>query len=163
MPEPTLDPALFIKPVWMKFHGFSMFPLLRPGDQVRLIPPEPGFLRIGQIVVFQRAERLVIHRIVEMDGSPGRLVTMGDASLSKDQSRSFEQILALASMRRRGSRVAPLNCDEKLARASILIAARWQRYAKRGVYHLARLLCGLDFSLHCIRSAIVAKFSGPKC
>ena len=132
MPEPALDPALFKKPVWMKFHGFSMFPLLKPGDQVRLIPPEPELLRVGQIVVFQRPDRLVIHRIVKIDSTWGRLVTMGDASLSKDQLRPFEQILAVASMRRRGSRVAPLICDAKLARASILIAARWQRYAKHG-------------------------------
>jgi len=47
--------------------GYSMMPLLRPGDVVKAQPVEPDRLRRGDLVVVRLDKGLVTHRLVAMD------------------------------------------------------------------------------------------------
>jgi len=67
-------------------QGFSMWPVLRPGDQVSIrhggAPPE-----IGDIVVIRSATRTVAHRVVACRADPAgwRLQTKGDSNPIPDR------------------------------------------------------------------------------
>ncbi len=59
--------------------GWSMAPLLRPGDRVLL---GEGPVRVGDVVVIRAPEQLVVHRVVALVGGDGDaanwIVTRGD-------------------------------------------------------------------------------------
>ncbi|MCP4659438.1 MAG: hypothetical protein GY856_28860 [bacterium] len=65
--------------------GGSMGPLLRPGTRVR-IRPLSGLPPLGAVLVYDAADRLVVHRLVRIEGRGEglRLVTKGDLSLRRD-------------------------------------------------------------------------------
>src|SRR3989304_4611152 len=42
----------------------SMLPLIRPEDEVRLVPVDPARVVPGMVIAYRREERLVIHRVL---------------------------------------------------------------------------------------------------
>jgi hypothetical protein len=72
--------------------GFSMVPLLCPGDVVvvRLGQVRP---RLGDVVVRRQGDALVVHRVVQVTGE--HIITKGDATLSHDPSVSSDEILGV--------------------------------------------------------------------
>lgn len=72
-------------PRWMRVHGASMTPALRPGDQVLV-----DFSRrwaCGDVVVVGALRALVVHRIVAVHGAGDdcEVITQGDAVGRGDQ------------------------------------------------------------------------------
>ncbi|MCP4663588.1 MAG: hypothetical protein GY856_50025 [bacterium] len=65
--------------------GRSMGPLLRPGTRVS-IRPLAGLPPLGTVLVYAADDRLVVHRLVRIEGRGEglRLVTKGDLSLQPD-------------------------------------------------------------------------------
>ena len=63
-------------------RGDSMCPALRSGDRLTLGPVRLEELRPGDIVLWSHRERVVIHRIVDFEGSD--VVTRGDAVEADD-------------------------------------------------------------------------------
>lgn len=65
-------------------NGYSMFPLLLPGDRVLIAPASPENLIPGEIALFRQGSHLVAHRIVTTDHTSSRFYTKGDSNLQND-------------------------------------------------------------------------------
>lgn len=77
----------------------SMVPFIRQGDLVKVIPPPCRRPQLGEIVLWQRGESLVLHRVVARFDN--RIITKGDALASWDAPISPEDILGKAISRQR--------------------------------------------------------------
>lgn len=85
--------------------GSSMFPCMRPGDMLEIRPPT-GPIQTGEVVVFLRHARLVVHRVQGRDGDV--LITRGDRLRYPDAPVPAGHILGcVASIERRGRRISP--------------------------------------------------------
>lgn len=68
----------------LRVQGSSMLPALRPGSVVEIVRADPAALCPGDVVLFQRGDRLFCHRLRRsIPGSGSQLRTRGD-SLSCD-------------------------------------------------------------------------------
>ncbi len=143
--------ASFDKPAWLKMHGYSMFPGLLPGDLVRVAPLNEN-PEIGQIVIFHRVDRLVVHRVIALDRKTGAVITKGDASLGEDDPLPPEAILGIASMRRRGNALTGLRPRPELARVSKDWAGYWRRPCRRYSHLLFRAIYAACFMFYFLGS-----------
>jgi len=73
--------------VRMRLGGYSMFPLMLPGDVGTIVPVPIHDLREGDVVVFDRGDKWVAHRLIAIRESGGdtALVTQGDSLPSPDR------------------------------------------------------------------------------
>ncbi|HET6922880.1 MAG TPA: nucleotidyltransferase family protein [Anaeromyxobacteraceae bacterium] len=96
-------------PVWLTIAGSSMTPSMAEGDRVLAAPVAgPESLRVGEIVLVRRGERLVVHRLVRLSGDLA--FTRGDADRQpEDPAVPTGEVLAtvLAVARRAPSRIGP--------------------------------------------------------
>ena len=93
---------------WVREATLSMSPLIRPGDEVRLIRPDPGRISRGALIACRRAEGLVLHRVLAR--TDAGVVTKGDALASPDPPVGWEEVVAgVAALRRAGKPEADLN------------------------------------------------------
>lgn len=78
---------------WIPMQGYSMLPILRPGDQLQVTPPAPTYRR-GQIVVLCQRETLVVHRVIARRCTAGVSwwITQGDNSAEVDAAVVAEEI-----------------------------------------------------------------------
>ena len=95
------------------FQGFSMYPLVKPGDRLIVKRGAYGPAKLGDIVLFENkqsspARELTAHRIVRII-SHNRFITKGDNLLKHDSGvRSSHEIVGQAVMLVRKSRLVPL-------------------------------------------------------
>jgi phage repressor protein C with HTH and peptisase S24 domain len=75
---------------WLELHGWSMAPSLRHGDWLK-VAPLSDVPETGELVTFQRGERLVVHRLVRVEGS--QVITRGDAVATDDAPIALEDLL----------------------------------------------------------------------
>ncbi len=64
--------------------GVSMFPLYLPGDIVRIKKISYLEFKVGDVIVFEGRERLILHRLVDFDMVQGMAVTKGDGLMKDD-------------------------------------------------------------------------------
>jgi signal peptidase I len=81
--------------VRLRVFGTSMVPSILPGDMVSVQHAGPSEICSGEIVVYARYGRLIIHRVVESSGSCSEslLVTRGDRLFRNDASVSSSELL----------------------------------------------------------------------
>ncbi len=72
--------------------GLSMFPLYFPGDEVRIKQKDSLLLKVGDVVVFQGMNKLILHRLVFVDLEQNVAVTKGDGLKLSDKPVSLESI-----------------------------------------------------------------------
>jgi signal peptidase I len=74
-------------------HGSSMFPLLRTGDRITIMPEKSP--AVGDIIVFRRENSMVCHRLVKTFDRDGikYYQTRGDAFFGLDEPMEVERIL----------------------------------------------------------------------
>ncbi len=94
IPERVLEA---VWPLWshsgqfrMRMMGVSMLPIFREGDEL-IVEPQPESIRVGDVVVYRRAGRSVVHRVVGMRRSGGEKLLMRKG----DRVRSFDPALPL--------------------------------------------------------------------
>ena len=93
---------------WVWEATLSMSPLIRPGDEVCLVPPDPGRITRGALIACRREDRLVLHRVLAR--TDAGVVIKGDALASPDPPVGWEQVVAgVAALRRAGKPEADLN------------------------------------------------------
>jgi signal peptidase I len=80
----------------LRVTGSSMLPTLWPGDVVALERADLHQLCVGDVILFQKQERLFLHRIIAIDHSTYRITTRGDAMPQADPVVPSAQILAKA-------------------------------------------------------------------
>lgn len=84
--------------------GWSMMPLLRPGDAVWVEPAGPASLRRGDLVVTWRGGELVTHRLVAVDHRGWH--TKGDSQRHADSPVVAEAVLGrITAIEREGNRI----------------------------------------------------------
>jgi signal peptidase I len=79
--------------VRMNTFGLSMFPLIRTGDKITI--NAESNLHKGDIIVFERGEQMVCHRLVRVFEKDGirYYQTRGDTSFGLDEPVTADQIL----------------------------------------------------------------------
>ncbi len=80
--------------------GSSMLPALWPGDVVTLAATADP--RIGEIVLFQRGDQFVIHRVIRVASLPGQIITRGDSMGDRDHPIAASEVLGRVVSVRRG-------------------------------------------------------------
>lgn len=112
----------------LKVTGWSMLPVICPGDTLELERTNRHELSTGDIVLFGRYRRLFAHRIVK--GSGRSIHTRGDALPYSDPVVAENELLGrVACIVRDGRRIHPgrkLSCSQRavagLVRSSDLLA-----------------------------------------
>ena len=85
-------------PIEIKALGYSMFPLLRPNHRLVVEPIEPQNCKKGDIIVFIAYDRLIAHRLVEINCH--QLICRGDATLHRDEPITYKQLLGKVTARK---------------------------------------------------------------
>lgn len=101
-------------------YGISMYPLLWPGDKL-FINPTTTFER-GDIVVFERADKLVAHRLIRL--TDDNALCKGDSLLYHDQLISRADVLGVVTSRTRSKTVSTSQIQFRLAKA-LLPSISW--------------------------------------
>jgi signal peptidase I len=101
--------------VRLRVMGTSMVPSILPGDFVSIHRATPQEISPGEVVLFSRNGRLIIHRVVDRksaatEHNPGelRLITRGDRVLQDDPPVSSLELLGRVVSIERGSRKVEL-------------------------------------------------------
>jgi signal peptidase I len=112
-----------------------MFPCMQPGDLLEIRRPASP-IQPGDVVVFQRQDRLVVHRVVGRTGD--LLVTRGDRLRYPDAPVPLNGILGcVAAIERGGRRIAPrLTFFCRIASAVL----RWTEFGTRAAVYFARMV-----------------------
>jgi hypothetical protein len=108
-----------------QIHGESMLPALWPGDVVEIESCLLEELRSGEIVLAQRDDRLVLHRLVRGRG-PNRFVLRGDCVRSADPEYTADALLG--RLVRRGTEQR--NASAPAKRPALIaewFGAKWSR------------------------------------
>ena len=103
-------------PVEITLAGTSMQPLIRMNRDAVVIEPYDREIRIGDIVLFRRADgAYVVHRVYKISGD--RIITLGDNCENPDAPIEKGQVLGRVTRIRRGSRTIDPDSPEERKRA----------------------------------------------
>jgi signal peptidase I len=133
---------------WLPVQGISMLPLLHEGDII-LISHDLSTVRRGDILVFQKTDGLVAHRVVRMIKQPDQAhnyQTKGD-NCSRFDSPLFESEV-----------LGRVNCIRKNGREYDLTTLGWQFW--NSLIATYQLLLGTVFhTIHQIKQSLQEKIS----
>lgn len=85
-----------------------MLPFLRAGDEVLVSHYYDG-IRHGDIVVFRAGDKLIAHRVLQIDGHTGRVTTGGDNTTHFDDPVTQSDIIGRVIGLRRSGRTVSLD------------------------------------------------------
>jgi signal peptidase I len=86
--EPTLREVLAAgHTARFRASGDSMYPAIRSGDYLHIVPCDASNLRLGEIILAMTERGLTAHRIVRIRGAEGglRITMRGDNALRSDR------------------------------------------------------------------------------
>ena len=84
--------------VAVRVYGTSMLGAIWPGEVVVFERCELRDVRLGEVVLYRRDERLVAHRVAEIFGKEEKLITRGDSLRENDAPVRKEDILGRATV-----------------------------------------------------------------
>jgi signal peptidase I len=72
--------------IYLRLSGFSMFPFLKEGDVALIKKVEINALKIGDVIVFKHGQKMIAHRLMEINQNEEHytLTTKGDTSKKID-------------------------------------------------------------------------------
>jgi len=94
--EPTLREVLRAgHAARFRASGDSMYPAIRSGDYLQIVPCDASTLRIGDIILARTERGLTAHRIVRIRGAEGspRITMRGDNALLSDEPVAAADVL----------------------------------------------------------------------
>ncbi len=113
--------------VRIRVTGASMAPALWPGDVIAVRPAADRPPSTGDIAVYIRAGKLIVHRVVEMadDGGERRWITRGDALADRDAAvTSVEMLGVVAGIIRDDGSIQPISTAASAAHRLLACAIR---------------------------------------
>ena len=118
--------------------GSSMFPCMRPGDLLEIRRPSAA-IQTGDVVVFERHGRLVVHRVHRVEGPSGDLlITRGDRLRHPDAPVSAAAILGcVTAIERRGRPISPRLTPFERVVSSVL---RHTEFGTRAALYFVRMV-----------------------
>ena len=117
----------------LRVTGASMLPSIWPGDVVAVCSSSLNQISRGDVVLFFRDRRFVVHRVVEVSGD--RLLTRGDSVLGPDTPVSSDELL--------GRVVSITGAGDTRKPARLGVAGRLLAWALRRSTVISNLLLGL--------------------
>ena len=106
-----------------------MWPLVRAGDLLVIERAQAKQLRVGELVLFSQADRLLVHRLMSRIEAPARngsalpsLITKGDACRRWDAPIAESQILGRAVAFIHHGRLISLSSTFRVAQAKLLLS-----------------------------------------
>ncbi|HKW47452.1 MAG TPA: S24/S26 family peptidase [Gemmatimonadaceae bacterium] len=117
--------------MWISGSGGSMHPTIRHADPV-LVAPFTRHLRRGQVVLVPLGSRLMLHRVVDVQGDI--VLTRGDARQRNDTPIGKQQLVARALAVRQESMVTALVLTLRFGLAPLV------RFVLNGTYRRVRRL-----------------------
>lgn len=128
-------------PLRLTVRGRSMWPTLRPGDQVTVEPAAVDDLKPGDWALLRGPSGLLLHRFLGLT-SEGRLLTKGDGRRGPDSPWPPEALIGRAVAFSRDGRTLPVSSSSLRERARTgahrLMAAAWS-FLRRGGFALLLL------------------------
>ncbi|HEY0704327.1 MAG TPA: S26 family signal peptidase [Candidatus Acidoferrales bacterium] len=116
----------------------SMYPWVRPGDQVFVRRYDFAQIRPGDVIFYERANRLFVHRVVQritrpvLGGTASFLLIKGDARDRSDAPVSAKEFVGRAIRIHRGKHHIDLESFSQSVLGKILAkAAGWTRFIYR--------------------------------
>ena len=85
------------QPVTLTNLSGSLWPMVRVGEELTIVPITHA-PRIGALVAVERRSRIVVHRLVAMNGE--RLVLKGDSNAHTDEPVTRDELLGCVSQHR---------------------------------------------------------------
>ncbi len=125
----------------LQVSGWSMLPMVWPGDTLTVESVEMRALVEGDIVLFSRDRRLFAHRLVAKGLADGGLVTRGDAMPVADPPLDQERVLGRVSSIHRDGRCFEPARRLRLSERAVAVLVRSSRLAARvvvGVHGIRR-------------------------
>jgi hypothetical protein len=126
--------------------GPSMLPTVRSGEWVVCEPIQPAKVRVGDVILFRRRNRIVMHRVLMCNGrGPGtRFLTRGDSVRKLDEPVLPADVLGRAiAVERAGRRLELVGLRGKILRTVRVPASRLlrrvYRYARHHLGHFGLL------------------------
>jgi hypothetical protein len=117
------------------FHGRTMLPLLREGDEVRTEPIDWTQVRTGDVVTYRFEDKFPTRRVIVVDRPRRRFIIMGDSIPGRrDYLVPFDDVLARVTGRRREG--------QWLLRTSLTWRLRTLQVVARDRLHRAAWLSG---------------------
>ena len=112
----------------MRVYGTSMLGAIWPGDEVVFEVCEPADVELGDVLLYRRDDRLVVHRVIQISplGEALEFRTRGDNQRGCDLPVRAEEILGRAALLRRANR-APSLITQKRSRAAKLLSCLTSR------------------------------------
>ena len=117
--------------VALRVHGTSMLPWVRPGDIGIIRKASREDVRRGDLVLFQRNDRLFVHRIVDerQDLSGRQVSTKGDAHPTTDGWLNEEELLGrVIRIYRNGKRIHMETATQLALGRVIAQLSLWSRF-----------------------------------
>jgi hypothetical protein len=74
-------------------RGWSMFPSIWPGARLEIKPIDCSELCVGMVVAFERAEQIVVHRVIDIDQQ--FFQTQGDSLLQADERCDYSALIGV--------------------------------------------------------------------
>lgn len=98
------------KTITLRVSGKSMYPLIKPGDSIRIEKCAPGALAIGDIITFKKDGIYLTHRVlwVRKKDNGIILITKGDNEINVDSPVSPNHIVGKALAIKRANRTLDL-------------------------------------------------------
>jgi signal peptidase I len=126
----------------LKVTGTSMLPTLWPGDLLTIESVHPQQISRGDIVLYERAGRMFIHRVVRVTaGGECSITTRGDSMPGDDLPVSLSEILGRVSEFQRGNQTTAISATMGLPQRLL----GW-------LFCRSVLLCQLGLRYHAMRN-----------
>ena len=139
--------------VHCRCRGHSMSPLLCDGDVAVVRRLDPECCRVGYVVLASRGDTILLHRIVQIHGSPPsrRIVTGGDNQRRHDREAGAFHIFGRLSSVKTGE--GTLDCASVRGR-TLDYLSRWSGRFRHGPAPFMRIMGGWMYRIaFLIRSA----------
>jgi signal peptidase I len=134
-PESVADKVRVGGSATIRVVASSMFPWVRPGDQVFIRRYDISQITAGNVILYERANRLFVHRVVRritrpsLAGNVSLLVVKGDAFDRPDAPVSASEFLGRAIRIHRGKRHIDLESfSQTVVGKFVAKASGWTRF-----------------------------------
>ncbi|WP_075591550.1 S24/S26 family peptidase [Labilibacter marinus] len=108
------------KEIEIPVYGLSMFPVLMPGDRVKVVKGDK--LRIGDVIVFKNNGNLIAHRLLAVDIENKVVLSKGDALKKSDKVYSLQSILGVAIVHKRNNKEIKWTMSAKVKRVLAFVS-----------------------------------------
>jgi signal peptidase len=127
--------------------GNSMYPMIRNGDKLTIIPVLNRQIKLGDVILFtNKVGRPLVHRVIkfEMDGEDQRMITQGDHTSQIDGCIPKANVYGILSKIERQGQVINLSDPfyKFLGRLIVWYLRSLYKYPRVsiGLYHIVRKL-----------------------